>query len=74
MLHTVCQAISTSLDRLPGGHLARIGIITFDSSVHFYHIKPTHSEPHMLVVSDVNDMFVPLPQAMLVRLRAILVC
>ncbi|KAJ3013003.1 COPII coat Sec23p-Sfb3p heterodimer component [Thoreauomyces humboldtii] len=44
----------------------RVGIITFDKSVHFYNLSPGLEQPQMLVVSDVSDMFVPLNAGFLV--------
>ncbi|KAJ3240025.1 COPII coat Sec23p-Sfb3p heterodimer component [Chytriomyces hyalinus] len=49
---------------LPKGSL--VGIFTFDRSVHFYNLKSALEQPHMLVVPDVNDMFVPLSEGFLV--------
>ncbi|KAI9340889.1 Sec23/Sec24 trunk domain-containing protein [Obelidium mucronatum] len=49
---------------LPKG--CKVGIFTFDKSVHFYNLKATLEQPHMLVVPDVNDMFVPLNEGFLV--------
>ena len=39
----------------------RVGVITYDSSVHFYSLKPSRTEPIMLVMSDVDEPFVPCP-------------
>ncbi|KAL1921511.1 uncharacterized protein VTP21DRAFT_11227 [Calcarisporiella thermophila] len=49
---------------LPEG--ARVGIITYDRTVHFYNLSPQLDQAQMLVVSDVNDMFVPLSSGFLV--------
>ncbi|KAI8615643.1 Sec23/Sec24 trunk domain-containing protein [Chytriomyces sp. MP71] len=49
---------------LPRG--SKVGIFTFDRNVHFYNLKSTLEQPHMLVVPDVNDMFVPLNEGFLV--------
>ena len=38
-LAVAANAIAQSLDYLPGGAVARVGIVTYDSAVHFYHIK-----------------------------------
>ncbi|GES88569.1 Sec23/Sec24 family protein [Rhizophagus clarus] len=47
----------------PGG---KIGIITFDKDVHFYNLQPQLEQAQMLVVSDINDVFVPLNSGFLV--------
>ena len=42
------------LDRIPGDLRTQIGFITFDRSLHFYNLDEDHSQPQMLVVSDVD--------------------
>ncbi|KAJ3068826.1 COPII coat Sec23p-Sfb3p heterodimer component [Podochytrium sp. JEL0797] len=49
---------------LPKG--CKVGLFTFDRSVHFYNLKSTLENAHMMVVPDVNDMFVPLSEGFLV--------
>lgn len=53
---------------LPGGERTQVGFVTFDSSVHFYNLKATLSAPQMLVVSDITDLFLPVPDDLLVNL------
>lgn len=69
LLQKAVEAIEVSLDRLPGGPRTRIGFITFDNTVHFYNIKSTLNQPQVMVVSDVEDIFLPLPDDMLVTLH-----
>lgn len=38
----------------------KVGFITFDSAVHFYVIKANQSAPHMMVVGDVDNIFLPV--------------
>ncbi|KAJ8982087.1 hypothetical protein NQ317_011085 [Molorchus minor] len=38
----------------------RVGFITYNSSVHFYNVKGTLAAPQMMVVGDVQEMFMPL--------------
>ncbi|GAA5993798.1 hypothetical protein JCM5350_007675 [Sporobolomyces pararoseus] len=49
---------------LPEG--AKIAIMTFDKSVQFYNLKAGLEQAQMLVVSDIEDMFVPLREGFLV--------
>ncbi|KAJ3149333.1 COPII coat Sec23p-Sfb3p heterodimer component [Geranomyces michiganensis] len=44
----------------------KIGIMTFDKSVHFYNLSASLDQPQMMVVCDVMDMFVPLNAGFLV--------
>mmetsp|Transcript_52422 Transcript_52422/g.126887 ORF Transcript_52422/g.126887 Transcript_52422/m.126887 type:complete len:1184 (+) Transcript_52422:261-3812(+) len=68
MLHSAAQAIKRSLDDLPGGQRTKVGFITFDNSVQYYNLASDLSQPQMLVVSDLKELFVPLPDNLLVNL------
>jgi protein transport protein SEC24 len=69
MLESCVRAIKESLDDLPGLPRTQIGFITFDSSVHFYNLKASLAAPQMLVVSDLQDIALPLPEDLLVNLQ-----
>ena len=45
-----------------------LGFITFDAHIHFYNLNAKLTSPHMLVVSDVTDVILPLPEDILVNL------
>ena len=47
----------------------QFGLMTFDSSIHFYNLKSGLKSPQMLVVSDVVDVILPLPEDLLVNLQ-----
>ncbi|XP_010274889.1 PREDICTED: protein transport protein Sec24-like At3g07100 [Nelumbo nucifera] len=68
MLEIVAKTIKSSLDELPGFPRTQIGFLTFDSMLHFYNLKSSLSQPQMMVVSDLDDIFVPLPDDLLVNL------
>ncbi|CAK9183025.1 unnamed protein product [Ilex paraguariensis] len=68
MVELVAQTIKSCLDRMPGYPRTQIGFITFDSTIHFYNMKSSFSQPQMMVVSDLDDIFVPLPDDLLVNL------
>ncbi|CAH2300782.1 transport Sec24B [Pelobates cultripes] len=63
------QALLDNLDRLRGDSRTRIGFITFDSKVHFYNLQEDRSQPQMLIVSDLDDIFLPTPDGLLVNLH-----
>eukprot|EP00741_Cyanophora_paradoxa_P004787 tig00000829_g4645.t1 len=46
----------------------RVCIVTYDKAVHYYNLKH-QAGPQMLVVADIDDMFVPLPDDLLVPLE-----
>uniref|UniRef100_A0A7S4UIX6 Uncharacterized protein n=1 Tax=Alexandrium monilatum TaxID=311494 RepID=A0A7S4UIX6_9DINO len=68
MLDTVISTIKEAVQsgRIPGGQRAQMGIITFDTALHFYNLNSNLSQPQMLVVSDLEDLFLPLPDDILV--------
>ncbi|XP_076934805.1 protein transport protein SEC24 A-like [Bidens hawaiensis] len=68
MLEVMAQTIKSCLDSLPGSTRTQIGFITFDSTIHFYNVKSSLTQPQMMVVSDLDDIFVPLPDDLLVNL------
>ncbi|CAI9781212.1 unnamed protein product [Fraxinus pennsylvanica] len=68
MLEVVAQTIKSCLDNLPGYPRTQIGFITFDSTIHFYNMKSSLMQPQMMVVSDLDDIFIPLPDDLLVNL------
>ena len=69
MLQSCVNAIKASLDELPGAPRTQIGFITFDSTIHFYNLKSTLAAPQMLVVPDIADIILPLPEDLLVNLH-----
>ena len=69
MLKSAADTIRRSLDELPGGGRTKIGFITYDNSVHYFNLAPDLSAPQMLVVSDLNELFVPLPDHLLVNVK-----
>ncbi|KAJ3118535.1 COPII subunit [Phlyctochytrium bullatum] len=69
MLAVAAKSILASLDGIPNtDNRAKIGFITVDSSLHFYNLSSSLTEPQMLVVSDIDDIFLPLPYDLLVPL------
>lgn len=46
----------------------RVGFVTYHKELHFYNLKSSLAQPQMLVVSDLEDMFVPLVDGFLVSL------
>uniref|UniRef100_A0A7S3A721 Uncharacterized protein n=1 Tax=Rhodosorus marinus TaxID=101924 RepID=A0A7S3A721_9RHOD len=60
LLNAAVAGIRDSLDLLPNSGRTRVGIITFDSSVHFYSFKgENHSELSTIVLPDINEVFLP---------------
>ncbi|KAG0056264.1 COPII subunit [Gryganskiella cystojenkinii] len=69
MVATAATTILESLDRIPNDEgRTKIGIITVDSSIHFYNLNTTSGEPQMLVVSDLEEAYLPQPEDLLCNL------
>ena len=69
MLQTLSETIMSVLDKLPGDKRTLVGFITFDSTVHFYSLKSGNATtPQMFVMADLDDVFLPVPQDLLVNL------
>ena len=72
LLATAAGCILESLDRIPNAdRRTRIGFMAVDSSLHFFSIPRDDSEngdPTMMVVSDLDEAFLPTPADLLVTL------
>ncbi|WFD35019.1 COPII subunit [Malassezia cuniculi] len=69
MVATAAKALLESLDSLPNvDKRTKVSIICYDARLHFFRIAPGSAEPDMLVVGDVNDIFLPQPNDLLVNL------
>nr|XP_046265894.1 protein transport protein Sec24A isoform X2 [Scatophagus argus] len=68
-LHVFCQSLLDNINSLPGDSRTKVGFITFDSTIHFYNLQEGLSQPQMLIVSDIEDIFLPTPDSLLVNLN-----
>ncbi|KAI3351422.1 hypothetical protein L3Q82_020279, partial [Scortum barcoo] len=64
-----CESLLENLDKLPGDTRTRVGFLTFDNTVHFYNLQEGLSQPQMLVVSDIDDIFIPSHDSLMVNLK-----
>lgn len=69
MLDAAVNTIRAHIKDLPGAPRTQIGFLTFDSTVHFYSLKSTLTKPQMMVVPDIDDLFLPVPDDLLVNLN-----
>ncbi|KAK5666067.1 COPII coat Sec23p-Sfb3p heterodimer component [Batrachochytrium dendrobatidis] len=58
------QFLYSSQRPMPNG--STVGFITFDKAVHFYSLKPNLEQFQMMIVGDIDEMFVPLSEGLLV--------
>ena len=72
LLATGARCILESLDRIPNAdRRTRLGFMAVDSSLHYFSIPRDDSEngePSMMVVSDLDEPFLPTPADLLVTL------
>lgn len=68
-LHTVCKTLIEHLDNLPGDARTQVGFIAYNSAIHFYNIAEGYNQPHEVTVLDVDDVFLPYPDNLLVNLK-----
>ena len=70
VLATVARVAKQCLGEIDsGGGRTQVGVITYDArSVHFYTMKAGSSAPQMSVVTDLEDIFLPQPEDLLVNL------
>ncbi|KAH6643699.1 hypothetical protein C7974DRAFT_407419 [Boeremia exigua] len=72
LLAVISRVIKEALERIPNADgRTRIGFMAVDSSLHFFSIPPDGSESndaHQLVVSDLDEPYLPMPTDLLVSL------
>jgi protein transport protein SEC24 len=66
MLRCVASTLAHTLDRLPGEERTQIGIMTFDTTLHFYNLSS--ALPQMMVVPEIDETFIPMPDDLLCNL------
>ncbi|XP_060569226.1 protein transport protein Sec24C-like [Ruditapes philippinarum] len=75
LVHLICERLKKDiLVNLPKDLGAtqseiRVGFVTYGKEIHFYNVKGALAQPQMLVVSDVEDVFVPLLDGFFVTLE-----
>lgn len=67
---TVARTILESLDRIPNKNsTARVAIVGVDSNLHYFRFKEgVDDAPDMLIISDLDEPFLPLPEGLLINL------
>jgi protein transport protein SEC24 len=66
---TAARTILDTLDRLPNSdNRTKVGFMTVDSTLHFYNLGSAVVEPQMLVLADLEEVFLPQPDDLLVNL------
>uniref|UniRef100_A0AAV2MQT5 4Fe-4S ferredoxin-type domain-containing protein n=1 Tax=Knipowitschia caucasica TaxID=637954 RepID=A0AAV2MQT5_KNICA len=65
------RTLITALNGEEGEGLAdvRMGLVTYDGRVHLYDLSPALSRPHMLIITETDDLQLPLSSGLLVPLK-----
>ncbi|KAI9308966.1 Sec23/Sec24 trunk domain-containing protein [Cunninghamella echinulata] len=67
MLSTFCEALKKTLYQAKSlDSNVKIAIVTYDTTIHFYNLKATLEQASMMVVSDIEEMFLPLSDGLFV--------
>nr|NVI77993.1 Sec24AB ortholog [Cucujiformia] len=68
-LHIFCKVLLEELSNLPGDSRTQVGFIAYNSSLHFFSLAEGLNQPHEMVVLDLDDIFLPCPDNLLVNLK-----
>ncbi|XP_017066641.1 protein transport protein Sec24A [Drosophila eugracilis] len=68
-LEAACATLNRHLDEMPGDARTQVGFICFDSFVHFYSMAEGLNQPHEMTLLDIEDIFLPRPDSLLVNLK-----
>ncbi|KAF7325716.1 Protein transporter SEC24 [Mycena kentingensis (nom. inval.)] len=69
MVATATRALLENLERIPDDDkITKVAIMCYDTSLYFFSITPNSTDSTMLVVSDIDDVFLPKPTDLLVNL------
>ncbi|XP_045520158.1 protein transport protein Sec24A isoform X1 [Pieris brassicae] len=66
-LDLVCGIIKEHLEQLPGDARTQIGFICYDAHIHYYVISDGLTRPQELTVLDIDEVFLPSPESLLVN-------
>ncbi|CAG4936821.1 unnamed protein product [Colias eurytheme] len=67
-LRIVCDVLKSNLDQLPGDARTQIGFICYDAHIHYYLMSDGLTKPKEMTVLDIDEVFLPSPEALLVNL------
>jgi len=73
IVHIICQNMKEILKNLPVDTAAgftetkmKVGFMTYDSKINFYNCNSALAQPQQMTVGDVEDMFVPMAEGLMV--------
>ena len=74
MVKILAEELHELLDHLPKDvgmdeSVMKVGFVTYNTQLHFYNVKENLAQPQMMVVSDLDDAFVPLLDGFIVNYK-----
>ena len=69
MVKTACKLLAEELDNIPGDTRTSVGVLCFDSQLYFFNLHKNSGQPQMLVVSDLDEAFIPTIDELMVNLK-----
>ncbi|ORX84745.1 hypothetical protein BCR32DRAFT_200622 [Anaeromyces robustus] len=70
MVYTIANIILNTLDKIPNPNgKACVGFITVDSTVHFFKFYSNTEAPSMIILSDLEEVFLPSPTGLFTYLK-----
>ncbi|XP_038210200.1 protein transport protein Sec24A [Zerene cesonia] len=67
-LRIVCDVLKSNLEQLPGDARTQIGFICYDAHIHYYLMSDDLTKPKEMTVLDIDEVFLPSPESLLVNL------
>jgi len=67
-VEAVAAAVLSVLDALPGDERTQFALLGYDSAVHYFNLSSKLAQFQTMVVPDIDDIFLPMPEDMLVNL------
>lgn len=68
-LEIFCATLLEELKNIPGDARTQIGFVAYDSALHFFSLAEGLNQPHELTILDIEDVFLPTPDNLLVNLK-----
>ncbi|TFK46815.1 hypothetical protein OE88DRAFT_1811622 [Heliocybe sulcata] len=65
-LESACRITKMALYEEPGRISGPVAIVTFNTALHFYNLSPNLDQGHMLVVPDLDEVFLPIREGIFV--------
>ncbi|XP_076852265.1 protein transport protein Sec24C-like isoform X2 [Brachyhypopomus gauderio] len=70
-LDSICQQLCSLLVSLEGSDRSdlQVALMTYDSRIHVYDLSPSLSRPHMMILTDTDELELPVRKGILVPLQ-----